>query len=212
MAFIEVIWTKTKSINIREYASCFVFNKPTIDLSSLSTNRRNWIEKEIVSCILEDLDETWEQDQWETPLFKVNKGVYVITLSGNICIQYPNKESQVVYIARGKIRSRIKIHLTNWVTHFSESLHDIKFQIWMTQIKIPGAPNAFKDVEADLIEIFEEEYGDIPIQNSKGGNYHNKDHNYNAEWKSPLKVDPSINSGWCIKPMPDNEWFAEMEE
>ncbi len=161
---------------------------------------------------MEELDATWEEDQWDTSLSKVDKGVYVIKLSGNICIQYPNKESQIIYIGRGKVRNRIKTHLTNRVTHFSESLHDIKFQIWMTEIKVPGSPNAFKDVEADLIEVFEEEYGDLPIQNSKGGNYHNKDHNYNAEWKMPLRADPYINNGWCIKPMSDNEWFVEIEE
>ncbi len=161
---------------------------------------------------MEELDATWEEDQWDTSLSKVDKGVYVIKLSGNICIQYPNKESQIIYIGRGKVRNRIKTHLTNRVTHFSESLHDIKFQIWMTEIKVPGSPNAFKDVEADLIEVFEEESGDLPIQNSKGGNYHNKDHNYNAEWKMPLRADPYINNGWCIKPMSDNEWFVEIEE
>lgn len=188
------------------------FNLSTIDLLSLSTDRRNWIEKEVVSCILEELDATWEKDQWDTSLSKVAKGVYAITLSGNICIQYPNKESQVVYIGRGKMRNRIKTHLTNWVTHFSESLHDIKFRIWMTEIKVPGSPSAFMDVEADLIEMFETEYRDLPIQNSKGGNYHKKDHNYNAEWKMPLLVDPLIKSGWCISPMPDNEWFADIKK
>ena len=212
MAYIEVDWTKTEPLSIREYGSYCGFNLSTIDLLNLSTERRDWVEKEVVSCILEELDATWIKDQWETSLSKVAKGVYVIKLSGSICIHYPNKESQVIYIGRGKIRNRIKIHLTNWVTHFSESLHDIKFQIWMTEIKVPGSPNAFKDVEANLLEIFEEEYGDLPIQNSKGGNYHNKDHNYNAEWKIPLKNDPSINSGWCITPMPDNEWFSEIEE
>ena len=75
----------------------------------------------------------------------------------------------------------------------------------MTEIKRPGSANAFKDVEAELLEIFEKEYEDLPIQNSKGGTYHTKDHHYSAEWKLPLRVDQSINKGWCIKPMPDNE-------
>ncbi len=212
MALIDVDWTKTEPISIREHGIYCGFNLSTIDLLSLSKERRKWIEKEIVSSIIKEIDEVWEKDQWDTPLYEVGKGVYVITLSGNICIQYPNKESQVVYIGRGKIRNRIRRHLTNWVTHFSESLHDIKFQIWMTEIKVPGSPNAVKDVEYDLIKKFEEEYGDLPIQNSKVGNYHKKDHEYNSEWKTPLRVDSSIKSGWSISPMPKNEWFSAIEE
>lgn len=212
MAFIKVEWTKTEPITIREYGNYCGFNLSIIDLLTLSNERRNWIEKEIVSCILEELDATWKKYQWDTHLSKVGKGVYVITLSGNMCIQYPNKESQVIYIGSGEIRKRIKAHLINWVTHFSESLHDIKFQIWMTEIKIPGSPNAFRDVEADLIEMFETEYGDLPIENSKAGNYHKNNHHYNTEWEIPLKINGSINSGWCIAPMPDNEWFSKKEE
>jgi hypothetical protein len=82
----------------------------------------------------------------------------------------------------------------------------------MTEIKVPGSSNAFKDVEADLIEIFEDEYGDLPIQNSKGGTRNNKDHHYSPGWKQPLKVDPSIKKGWCLSPMPQNEWFTPIEE
>jgi len=212
MAFIEIHWTKTEPINIGEYASCFIFNSSTIDLLSLSGDRRDWIEKEIVSCLLEKLDATWEKHQWDTALSKFHKGVYVVTLADNICIKYERGYSHVVYIGKGQIRDKIKNHIKHWFTQFTQSLHDINFQIWLTEIKVPGAPNAFKDVEADLLEIFEKEYGGLPIQNSKGGNYHKKDHNYNAEWKQPLKVDPSIKKGWCIAPMPDNEWFAEIEE
>ena len=212
MAFIEIKWTKTESINIGEYASCFIFNSSTIDLLSLSADRRDWIEKEILSCLLEELDATWEKHQWDTTLSKVHKGVYVVTLADNICIQYERGYSQVVYIGKGQIRDKIKNHIKHWFTQITKSMQDIKFRIWMTEIKVRGSPNAFKDVEADLIEVFEKEYGDLPIQNSKGGNYHKKDHHYNAEWKLPLKVDPSINYGWCIVPMVDNEWFSVMEE
>ncbi len=38
----------------------------------------------------------------------------------------------------------------------------------MTEIKIPGSPDAFTDVEADLIEKFENEFGELPIQDRGG--------------------------------------------
>ncbi len=212
MADIKVEWTKSEPVSIREYGGYCGFNLSTIDLLELSADRREWVEGEVVNSFLKELDTIWDKDHWDTALPNVKKGVYIITLSGNICIQYPNKESQVVYIGSGKIRDKINMHITNWITHYSESLHDIKFQIWMTEIKVPGSPNAFKDVQADLIEIFEKEYGDLPIQNTQGGNRHKKDHHYNPEWKLPLRVNPSIEKGWCIAPMPENKWFYKIEE
>jgi hypothetical protein len=93
MAFITLDWTKTDPISIKDHGIRYGFCLPAIYLLSLSPERRNWIAKEVVSCIIEELDATWEKDKWATSLSKVNKGVYVIKLSGNVCIQYPNKES-----------------------------------------------------------------------------------------------------------------------
>jgi len=219
MAFIEIKWTKTEPIGVGGYDGDFGFKLPIADYKNLSADRMEWIEEEVVWCVLEkleELDAIWAKDQWDTALSKVTKGVYVITLSdSNLCIQYPNKGSQVVYLGRGEIRNQIKKHFENWVTNFSESLHDrqsLKFQFWMTEIIVPDSPNAYKDVAADLLEIFEKEHGELPMQNSKGGNHHKKDHHYNPEWKSPLQINPSINKGWCITPMMDNEWFRKIEE
>ena len=178
MADIELEWTKTEPISIREYGNYCGFDLSLINILQLPTDRRKWIEKEIVTSILEELDEAWEEDEWETPLYDVKKGVYVITLSGNICIEYTQKPSQVIYIGRGQIRNRIRKHLINWVTHFSESLQDIKFHFWMTEIKVPGSSNAFIEVEADLIKVFEKRYGEYPILNYKSGNSNDKNHNY----------------------------------
>jgi len=218
MDLIDFDWTKTEAISIKESGMRCGFDLSTINFLGLSDERRNWIESEIINKILEDIDNTWKKDQQitcltkVTPLSKVNKGVYVITLADNFCIKYERGYSQVVYIGKGQIRDKIKNYPKHWFLQFAKSKQEFRFNIWITEIKRQGSPNAFMDVEADLFEIFQKEHGGLPIQNSKGGNYHKKDHLYNSDWKTPLKVDPSINIGWCIKPMPDNEWFAEIEE
>ena len=211
MALIEVGWTKSKPISIRDCANTCGFNLMTIDLLRLPSDQRRWIEQNIVNGILADLDKQWEEDGWDTALCDVTKGIYTITLAGGLCVDYEKGQSQVVYIGKGHIRKRIRNHLTNWVTHFSESLHDIKFRFWMTEIKVLGSANAFKEVEADLIDKFWEKYGAYPISNSKSGDDHNKDHYYNREWTAPLQNEPFVKSGWSIKPMPDNEWFAGID-
>lgn len=82
----------------------------------------------------------------------------------------------------------------------------------MTEIKVPGSSNAFIDVEADLIKVFEKRYGEYPILNYRSGNSNDKNHNYIGKLAKPFHNDPSIKRGWRIAPMEDNEWFTEISE
>lgn len=208
----EIFWTKSEPVSIRDYGNACGFNLITIDIMQLPENQKQWIERKIVSSILADLDYLWEEDEWPTPLHQVEKGVYVITIARNICIDYKDSYSQVVYVGRGKIRSRIYSHLRNWVYYFSESLQDISFHFWMTEIKIPGSPNAFMDVESDLLCKFKDRFGEYPILNHKAGNSCTIAHSYDRSLTKPFYNVPNLKTGWKIKPMPKNEWFKEIEE
>ena len=208
----EIHWTKSVPVSIRDYGNSCGFNLITIDIMQLPKDKAQWIEKKIVSSILADLDETWEKDERLLRLHDVEKGVYVITIAGTICIDYKNGPSQVVYIGRGKTRSRIYSHLKNWVSTFSESLQDISFCFWMTEIKIPGSPDAFMDVESELIRRFDDRFGEYPILNYKAGKGYKVEHTFDRTLTKPLSNLPSIKAGWKIKPMPENEWFNEIEE
>ena len=211
MANINVDWTKSDSISIRDYASRCGFNLLTINIVKQPEEYRNWIEKKIISSILADVDNSWE-NEWETSLSQVDKGVYVTTMASNMCVKYKSGVSQVIYIGRGQVRKRLYQHLKNWVANFSESLQDIKFNFSLTEIKVPGSANAFKDVESDLICNFRSKYGGFPLLNKKHGDVCQKDHTYNSEFRKPFKNEHDIKRGWCIKPMANNEWFREIED
>ena len=210
--FEEIIWTITEPISIRDYASYCGFNLNTINLLEVPDQHRRWIERKIVSNILSYLDKCWE-DNNETSLRDVEKGVYVISLAGNICIEYKKNVSQVIYIGRGKVRQRIYNHLKNWVTNFSESLNDIKFKFWITEIKKSGLSDAFKIVESKLIDKFVEKNGELPILNKKYGDGYKEDqHIFCKELTMPLTNERGIKRGWKISPMENNEWFKEIED
>lgn len=212
MANIELYWTSTEPISIRKYASDCGFNLLTLDILKVPDDQRKWIEKKVVTSILADVDAAWAKAEWAAPLSQVEKGVYVITMAGNLCIEYKVRPSQVLYIGRGKLRNRLYGHMKNWITYFTESLQDIRFRFWMTEIKVPGSANAFKEVESDLICRFQEKFGEFPLLNHKNGDVCHKYHTYGPSLTVPFQNDRSIKAGWSIKPMQENEWFKEIKE
>jgi hypothetical protein len=208
----SIMWTRTDPISIREYASTCGFNLLTIDVDKLAKKQRIWIEKVVINSILAKIDDKWEDDEWGVPLHQVIKGVYVITMAANICIEYKNGMSQVIYIGRGQIRKRIYSHFKNWITYFTESLQDIRFRFWMTEIKVPGSATAFHDVESELICRFKDKFGEFPLLNSIYGKNCGTEHSYNvANLTKPFRNERAIKGGWCIKPMPENQWFKMIE-
>ena len=215
MAYIEIYWTVTEEpIKIGNYAKSCGFDLQILDKTLAEDDQWNWIEKKIQNNILKYLAEIWEKKEEErTSRFSsVKQGVYVITLANNLSIDYYGMPSQVIYIGRGQLRSRISSHLQDWIHDFTYSLQDISFEIWMTEVKVPGSKNAFKEVEADLLAYFYERYESYPIQNSKSGDVHEKRHDYNNEWNNPLRNPKDIQSGWSIKPLAQNPWFMELDE
>ncbi len=214
MAKINVEWFKTKyPISIREYAEKCGFNLTGLENGNISEENWEWIDSKIRLRILNDLKEQWNDiEDGANRFLKVKRGVYVITLAQNISIDYSGHPSQVIYIGRGNLRSRISSHLRNWIRYFSESLQDISFNIWLTEIRVKGSPNAFKDLEYDLLDEFFNRYGELPIQNTKYGDNFGREHEYNMEWRAPLNNPRNIHNGWTIKPLRNNPWFKDVEE
>lgn len=213
MAKIDVIWTKTSyPISINEYATQLGFNLRTLDFEGIQADKWDWIDTRIRNKIMSYLDECWEYER-DYPLSDVSQGVYVITLSGSLSIAYGNeyKPSKVLYIGRGQIRNRIFTHFKNWVRYLSDSLQDITLDIWMTEIKVNGSKDAYKEVEADLLAYFKEKFGEYPLENKKSGDNNQKRHDYCSEWNKPLHNPSNIQNGWAIKPLKNNRWFNEPE-
>ena len=214
MSRIKFEWVKTyEPIRISQYANDLGFNLRTLDYQGISAEIWDIIDGKIRNSIMEILDERWEDAEGVTkPLSQVKKGVYVITLGDNLSIDYNGKSSKVIYIGRGRIRSRIYNHFKLWVRYLSDSLQDISLDVWMAEIKIQGSANAFREVETDLLTTFREKYGVYPLQNYKSGDNHSKDHEYNCDWKAPINNPTNIQYGWAIRPLKLNPWAMECED
>ena len=214
MAFVEYFWTKTEEpIRISEFASDLGFNLRTLEYEGVPEDKWEWINKKIRDDILSYVSECWEDDEKRnSSLYSVKQGIYVVALSDNLSIDYGGEPSKVLYIGRGQIFNRLFAHFKQWISYFSDSLQDISFDIWMTEVKVSGSKNAFKDVETDLLNHFYDKFGCYPIQNAKSGNYHEKEHDYSDNWNKPLRNPTNINNGWAIRPLRNNDWAFEIEE
>ncbi|HIF5802244.1 TPA: hypothetical protein ACX3E3_004084 [Vibrio parahaemolyticus] len=209
MAKIEFEWVKNEHpIRFSEYANDIGINLRTLAYDSVKAEVWDWIDSRIRNRIMQDLDEVWEHE-YKSALSSVTQGIYVITLGDNLSIDYNNMPSKVIYIGRGQIRSRINNHLKFWLKNFSDSLQDISIHIWMTEIKVKGNRDVYKDVETDLLWHFYDKFDTYPIQNAKSGDYHEKEHEYSQDWNLPLRNPSNITQGWSIKPLRNNPWYEE---
>ena len=82
----------------------------------------------------------------------------------------------------------------------------------MTEIKVNGNKNAFREVETDLLNHFYSKFNCYPLQNKICGSIHEKIHNYGKNWNLPLKNSPTIQNGWSIKPLKNNPWAKKFKD
>ncbi len=139
----------------------------------------------------------------------VKKGVYVITLSNPLSIQYFHRKSKVIYIGRGAIKDRIKSHFENKLFDFMLTLNGADFDFHFAKPALAGTPDYFKHVEHLMLEYFMVQYGGLdnevrryPILNKYAGS----DKSYRGGddwWKQPLKAcgTPPL---WELKPTGDS--------
>lgn len=145
----------------------------------------------------------------------VKKGIYVISLSNPLSIQYRNRRSQIIYIGRGNIVGRIKLHFENKLFDFMLGLSGADFDFHFAKPALAGTAEYFKHVEHLMLEYFSEQYGGMddkrrfPILNKNAGN----DKSYsggNEWWKTPLKA-AGKRPLWEIKPT-DFSDFAPLDD
>lgn len=214
MATLNYEWVRCEEpIRISQFASDLGFNLRTLDYNGISSELWNSIDGKIRNSIMDYIDECWaESGQNTQPLSQVRQGIYAITLGDNLSIDYNGNPSKVLYIGRGHIRSRIYNHLKLWVRYLSDSLQDISLEVWMAEVKVRGVLDAYKEVESDLLSNYYDSYGVYPLQNNKSGDRHDKSHEYDCDWRAPLKKPTNIQHGWSIRPLSQNPWCVEFEE
>lgn len=145
----------------------------------------------------------------------IKNGVYVITLSNPLSIQYRTGRSQVIYIGIGNIMGRVKTHFDNKLFDFMLGLAGADFDFYFALPALSGTAAYFKHVEHLMLEYFSEQYGGMgdkrrfPILNKNAGN--NKEYAGGSDWwKKPLKASGK-RPLWELKPT-DFSDFAPLDD
>lgn len=129
------------------------------------------------------------------------KSVYVIRICRPFAITYKRYSSPVVYIGRGRFKARIARHLKNWICPLSKQIPSLEIEILTCKPRVRHNGDAFKDVEADLIQKFVNRYGEKPIKNKRLENHHRR-HTYS---RSSVTKAIGMVSGrgyhWALSPI-----------
>jgi hypothetical protein len=206
---IDINWATCRGISIREVAFGCGFNLSPVNLNTVEGQYVNLATKRIGQAILEQLDETWASYS-DRKLTYISQGVYIISFSDNICVDYQNGQSPVIYIGKGWIRSRITQHLRRWIAHISQSLQDMQMDISMAEITARRPAVTCAEVESDLLEKFKERYGCYPLLNKRRGIERDNCHTYSRRSLQPLNGKKTMQRGWAIRPMSGNPWATPL--
>lgn len=210
MAKIDIDWVVSERMSIREIAASCGFNLASGSLKHAS-KYRDLVISEVATAFLKVLDEEWREHHPKKFLSRVSQGVYVVSFSENIYVQYKKSNSKIIYIGKGQIRNRIRSHLNNWITFISESLQDMRIDISFAEIRVKKAERAFEEVESDLLETFMQRFGEYPLLNKISGRSHHKNHEYQNASLNLLRSQNS-KKGWAIRPMPNNVWAKPLDD
>lgn len=155
----------------------------------------------------------WERHGFD--LTNVIGGIYIISLSNPLSIQYRQGRSQVIYIGRGNITGRIKSHFERKLFDFMLSLSGADFDFHFSQPALKGTWDYFKHVEHSMLEYFSDIYAGMddkrrfPILNKNAGTF--KGYAGGTDWwKKPLKAQ-GRRPLWEIKPT-DFSDFAPLDD
>ncbi len=165
--------------------------------------------KEAIKSIQTDC---WERHNFD--LAGVTSGIYVISLSNPISIQYRKNRSQIIYIGRGNIVGRIKSHFENKLFDFMLGLSGADFDFHFSQPARAGTGDYFKHVEHSMLEYFSDIYAGMddkrrfPILNKNAGTFMGYAGG-DDWWKKPLKAQ-GRRPLWELKPT-DFSDFAPLD-
>jgi hypothetical protein len=220
---MAIRWLETASISVRHAAWDEGFD---IDrYGDYSEEVRKTVKSKSINSLLRLLDGKWEdarsiipkQDRGKiSEVFEsAKRGIYIISLEHGFSVSYPKGDSHVLYIGKGAIRSRLRLHLINSLFDFSRSLKDIEFKFYFCEPKKAGYSSYYHDLETDLLNKFKDAFGSTdlpyPLLNYNAGRNHDKEHEHGDGWSRPL-----ANNGrkykWAIKPTRHAGWPKKLRD
>jgi len=204
-------WYVVKGQSLAKYASASGFDLALYDGYS------DDVKEELKKCSIKNA--LWEIkyacEMQDCDLASIKDGVYVISLSNPLSIQYRGGRSQVIYIGLGNIVGRIETHFKRSLFEFMLSLSGANFDFHFARPGRPGPSTSYyKHVEHCMLEYFSEQYGGMddkrrfPLLNKNAGS--RKTYSEDTEWwKKPLKA-VGRRPQWEIKPT-DYSDFAPLD-
>lgn len=139
---------------------------------------------------------------------QIDRCVYVIRIAHTYCIEYRWRASPALYIGRGSFKQRITAHL-DWINELGNMLRDLEIQVWFFTPRMKRTADAYKTVEADLIEEFVREMGSVPWFNT---NRPNRVRDYIYEPRNKFRQAVLQGNGshypWAIKPNGNDDMRA----
>jgi hypothetical protein len=213
VATLKINWKVTRPISLFEEAQGLGFDLRKYDQQG--DDVQSSIKKATVSKALKIIKQTWDsgvEDKHNKSWFSdVKGGVYVISIGHGFGVNYKTGCSEVMYIGRGSISTRLRSHLQNWIFDMSRSLRDVPFRFYMEEFGDGRSPNAFKDFEHWLLEEFSSKFGEKPLLNKIAGREGTIDHSFEGRCSAPLD-----NRGktflWQIRPSEKNQWFKPVAD
>ena len=163
------------------------------------------VQKQAITQVLEELSSSYYYKTNRT-LKDIKKGVYVICLSSPFVIKYPKGLSEIIYIGRGNVLSRLRSHFAHSLFPFMQSLSGTDFDFFVSEPKMPGpgvAGEYFKHVEYLLLDSFKKKFGGakretwFPLLNSNAGSEKRLDSG--DGWDKPLSR-AGKTPRWALEP------------
>jgi hypothetical protein len=139
----------------------------------------------------------------------MDRCVYVVRMTGSVVIAYPWGDSPVLYVGRGQAPKRLAMHLKNWLHDAHRFGSKVGVELRICVPRRTNRADFFKNVEADLIDWFEQKYGAIPFFNSRREtSYAGQVKNYLPTQKTALNRALGVGSGnrpeWAVRPLRSN--------
>lgn len=128
----------------------------------------------------------------------LDRSVYAIRLKGKFVIRYPGGISPLLYIGEGNFTTRLGEHWRNWMKDLAEQ-NGFAYTIWVCQPRIRNIYEAYKSVEAHLLDKFRGLYGTIPLYNSQLETQWYK-YSYDPAFYDVFRIGKGHSPKWAIMP------------
>ena len=188
----------------------------TIDTDRLFAHDRVWIdplparslEKDHLVTILRALIRERFPE-----LKRPGQSVYVVCCVGPHVIDYPKRASSTVYIGEGKARDRLHTHAGKWIADLLRDLPECGIEIAVLEPALPNNAEFYRFVEGDLLAMFRERFGCLPLCNSQSEKVTALRYDYTHEAMKHLRALLDVGRGnkptWSVRPRRGNQFYSD---